>query len=82
MRFRQAVVNMTEIVECHCVTGNESYILKVAATTVPHLEHVLMGLTPFGEMRTSLVLSSPVTRRCIDESQVEKRNVDVMWASP
>src|SRR4051812_42732273 len=67
VRFRKAVVDMPEIIECHCVTGNESYILKVAVATVPHLEHMLMELGSFGEVRTSLVLSSQVTRRVIDE---------------
>src|SRR5258708_8661558 len=37
-RFRKAVVDMNDIIECHCVTGNESYILKVAVTSVQHLE--------------------------------------------
>lgn len=70
-RFRKAVLDMPEVVECHCVTGNESYILKVAVTTVPHLEHFLLQVANFGEMRTSLVLSSQVTRRPIDENMLQ-----------
>ena len=70
MRFRKAVLDMPEVIECHCVTGNESYIMKVAVTTVPHLEHVLLLLANFGEMRTSLVLSSQITRRPIDETML------------
>jgi Lrp/AsnC family leucine-responsive transcriptional regulator len=66
-RFRKAVANMTEVIECHCVTGTESYILKVAVTSVPHLEHLLLDLVNYGEVRTSVVLSSQVTRRVIDE---------------
>jgi len=27
-RFRKAVADMPQIIECHCVTGNESYILQ------------------------------------------------------
>ena len=69
-RFRQAVVDMPEIIECHCVTGNESYILKVAVRSVSHLEHLLLTVANYGEVRTSLVLSSQVTRRIIDETVV------------
>ena len=69
-RFRQVVVDMPEIIECHCVTGNESYILKVAVRSVSHLEHLLLTVANYGEVRTSLVLSSQVTRRIIDETVV------------
>lgn len=66
MRFRKAVPEMPEVVDCHCVTGSESFILKVAVNSVPRLEHLLMELTAYGEVRTSVVLSSHVTRRTID----------------
>jgi len=69
-RFRQAVVDIPEIIECHCVTGNESYILKVAVRSVSHLEHLLLTVANYGDVRTSLVLSSQVTRRVIDETVV------------
>ncbi len=66
-RFRKAVLDIPEIIECHCVTGNESYILKVAVPSVPDLEHLLLRLSNFGEVRTSMVLSTQVTRRIISE---------------
>ena len=71
--FRKAVVNIPEVIECHCVTGNESYILKVAVTSVQHLEDLLMRLGNFGDVRTSVVLSSQVTGRVINESMVNGR---------
>ncbi len=69
-RFRKAVLDIPEIIECYCVTGNESYILKVAVTSVPHLEHVLLNLVNFGEVRTSMVLSTQVARRVIEETMI------------
>jgi len=66
MRFRKAAPIIPEIIECYCVTGSESYIVKVAVTSVPHLEDLLMSLKDFGEVRTSVVLSATVTRRIID----------------
>ncbi len=70
-RFRKAVLDIPEIVECHCVTGNESYILKVAVTSVPHLEHLLLELVNFGEVRTSMVLSTQVNRRVISQAMTD-----------
>lgn len=70
MRFRKAVPDLAQVIECHCVTGNESYILKVAVRSVPDLEHLLLELVKFGEVRTSLIVSTQVTRRVIDESMV------------
>ena len=62
---------MSEVVECHCVTGIESYMLKIAVRSVPHLEHLLMALKDYGEVRTSVVLSAQVTRRIIDAPREE-----------
>lgn len=72
LRFRKAVLDMPEVIDCHCVTGSESFIVKVAVASVPRLEGLLMELTAFGEVRTSVVLSSHVTRRTIDESTVNR----------
>jgi Lrp/AsnC family leucine-responsive transcriptional regulator len=69
-RFRTAVDAIAQVVECHCVTGNESYILKVAVASVTRLEHLLLDLTHYGEVRTSLVLSTQVARRTIDQRVV------------
>jgi Lrp/AsnC family leucine-responsive transcriptional regulator len=70
-RLRKEVSTLPEVIECHCVTGTESYILKVVVTSVPHLEHLLLNLKLYGEMRTSLVLSSQVKARPIDESMTQ-----------
>ena len=70
-RFRKAVPDIPEIIECHCVTGNESYILKVAVASVPRLEHLLLELVTYGEVRTSLVLSTQIPNRCIEEEMVQ-----------
>ena len=71
VRFRKAVIDMSEVVECHCVTGISGIILKIAVRSVPHLEHLLMALKDYGEVRTSVVLSAQVTRRIIDAPREE-----------
>jgi len=71
VRFRKIVADLPEVMECYCVTGIESYILKVAVDSVPRLEHVLMSLKEYGEVRTSVVLSAQITRRIIDAPREE-----------
>lgn len=60
-RFRALVQEMPEVLECHHVTGEYDYLLKVVVHNRKHLEQFLMEtLTPIPGMdkiRTSLVLS-------------------------
>jgi Lrp/AsnC family transcriptional regulator, leucine-responsive regulatory protein len=44
-----------EILECLRTTGEDCYTLKVAATSMPHLEQVVNELTAFGTTTTNLV---------------------------
>ncbi|MGH2686910.1 MAG: Lrp/AsnC family transcriptional regulator [Actinomycetota bacterium] len=60
---------MPEILECHRITGETSYILKAAATSVGHLEQLLDRLMPYGSTITSVVLSSSVLHRPIREPE-------------
>lgn len=69
MRFREVVDDIPEILECHCITGSESYILKVAVTNVPHLEAFLLDIKEYGEVRTSLVLSVQLDRRIVNRPE-------------
>ncbi len=58
--------SLPEILECHRVTGDESYMMKVAVASVQHLEALLSKLLTVGQPTTSIVLSSAVTRRVIE----------------
>ena len=62
-RATAAVKRMPEILECHRVTGTDSFILRAALLSVSHLESLIDRLTPFGMTSTSTVLSSPVSYR-------------------
>ncbi|HQZ82689.1 MAG TPA: Lrp/AsnC family transcriptional regulator [Pyrinomonadaceae bacterium] len=54
-----------EVLECHRGTGEDSFIMKVAVSSVEHLQEVIDRLTPYGITTTTIVLSSPVKRRTI-----------------
>jgi Lrp/AsnC family leucine-responsive transcriptional regulator len=59
--FREAVQQMPEVMECHHVTGDYDYILKVVAHNTKDLEDFLINrLTPIpgvARIYTSLVLN-------------------------
>ena len=53
----------TEVLECHRGTGGDSFIMKVAVSSVEHLQQMIDRLTPYGITTTTIVLSSPVRSR-------------------
>ncbi len=59
-RFREAVVEIPEVLECHHVTGEFDYLIKVLVRNHHHLESFLVEkLTPLpgvDRIRTSVVL--------------------------
>jgi Lrp/AsnC family transcriptional regulator, leucine-responsive regulatory protein len=52
-----------EILECLRVTGDDCYTLKVAATSMPHLEQLVNELAAFGSTTTSVVYSHTLSYR-------------------
>lgn len=59
--FREIVQTLPEVMECHHITGEYDYLLKVVVYNRKHLERFLVEtLTPIpgmDKLRTSLVLS-------------------------
>lgn len=68
-RITALMEHMTEVFECHRGTGGDSFIMKVRVSSVAHLESVIEKLLPFGTTTTSIVLSSPVTKRFIERPE-------------
>ncbi|ONI83552.1 AsnC family transcriptional regulator [Saccharothrix sp. ALI-22-I] len=52
-----------EILECLRTTGDDCYTLKVAATSMTHLEQVVNDLTGFGSTTTNIVYSQTLRYR-------------------
>jgi Lrp/AsnC family leucine-responsive transcriptional regulator len=65
-RVLELAQRLPEIRECHHVTGSEAFILKVLATSIPHLESIIAQLSAFGATSTSIVLSSPVRKHSLE----------------
>lgn len=62
--------SMPEVLECHRVTGDDCFLMKVAVRSVGHLEQLLEQIARLGPPTTSIVLSSPLTRRTVRRSAV------------
>ncbi|NBD27913.1 Lrp/AsnC family transcriptional regulator [Paenibacillus glycinis] len=65
MEFEQRIKGFEEIIECHRVTGVVSFMIKAAVTGLEELSLLVERLMPFGDLITSVILSSPVTHRPI-----------------
>lgn len=62
-RLLAQLEQMPEVLECLHVTGQDSYILRVVARNVRHLEQFVGSINHFGETRTSIVMSAPIALR-------------------
>lgn len=63
--LKTCAAGLPEVLECHHVTGTDSFVLKVVATSVRHLETVIETLGRWGTPATSIILSSPVAARAV-----------------
>jgi Lrp/AsnC family leucine-responsive transcriptional regulator len=61
--FHDLVAAMPEILEAHHVTGDDCFVLKVAARSMRHLEEISGRISGLGPVTTSVVYSSPLPRR-------------------
>jgi len=52
-----------EVVECHRVTGEDCFVLKVHLRSMDDLEGILDRFIVFGQTTTSIIHSSPVSSR-------------------
>ena len=70
-RLGEVAKEIPEIVECHRITGETSYLVKVVARDVRDLEDLIDRMMPWGSTITSVVLSSPVRHRVLEPAPAE-----------
>ncbi|MCW2918781.1 MAG: putative transcriptional regulator, AsnC family [Actinomycetia bacterium] len=61
--LRRLLDERFEILECLRTTGDDCYMLKVAATSMAHLEQLVNELAQFGSTTTNLVYSQTLPYR-------------------
>jgi Lrp/AsnC family transcriptional regulator, leucine-responsive regulatory protein len=61
--LHRLLAERSEILECLRTTGEDCYMLKVAASSMAHLEELMDELAQFGSTTTSVVYSQPLPYR-------------------
>ena len=64
--LHRLLAERTEILECLRTTGEDCYTLKIAATSMPHLEKVVDELMAFGSTTTNIVYSQSMAHRGVN----------------
>jgi Lrp/AsnC family leucine-responsive transcriptional regulator len=54
-----------EVVECHRITGEDCFFMKLHVRDVEHLEEVIDAFAFYGQTTTSILQTSPVPRRAM-----------------
>ena len=75
--FYPYIEKCPNVMECNCVTGDYSMLLKVCFHTTQELDQFINQLDQFGRTRTQIVFSTPVEHRGIPaalsaEAEAEK----------
>ena len=56
---------MSQVTECHRVTGEDCFVMKIHVEAIDQLDRVLDQFLAFGQTTTSLVQSTPVPQRLL-----------------
>lgn len=69
--FYPYIEQCPNVMECNCVTGDYSMLLKVCFHTTQELDQFINQLHRFGRTRTQIVFSTPVEHRGIPAQSPE-----------
>ena len=61
--FLKFLPTLDAVQECHHLTGNDAFMLKVVLSSMTELEDLIEKLLPYGSPTTSMVLSTPLERK-------------------
>jgi Lrp/AsnC family leucine-responsive transcriptional regulator len=62
-RIAELAAEMPQVVECHRVTGEDCFILKIHIAALDRLDSVIDRFLAYGQTTTSIVQSTPVPPR-------------------
>jgi Lrp/AsnC family leucine-responsive transcriptional regulator len=62
-KIPELAAQVPEVVECHRVTGEDCFVLKLHLRAMDDLESILDRFIVFGQTTTSIIHSSPVSSR-------------------
>jgi Lrp/AsnC family leucine-responsive transcriptional regulator len=62
-KIARVAQDTAQVVECHRITGEDCFLLKIHAPSIGELEEILDRFLLFGQTTTSIVVSTPVPAR-------------------
>jgi Lrp/AsnC family transcriptional regulator, leucine-responsive regulatory protein len=62
-KIAELAVAMPQVVECHRITGEDCFVLKVGLDSLDNLDVILDQFLVYGQTTTSIVQSTPVAPR-------------------
>lgn len=62
-KLAELAASMPQVVECHRITGEDCFILKVRLDSLDNLDLILDQFLTYGQTTTSIVQSTPVAPR-------------------
>lgn len=71
-RIADLARSIDQVTECHRITGEDCFLVKVHAPTVAGLESVLDQFLVYGQTVTSIVVSTPVPPRPLPVAPEER----------
>jgi Lrp/AsnC family transcriptional regulator, leucine-responsive regulatory protein len=70
-KIAELAANTPQVTECHRITGEDCFLLKVQVAAVDQLESILDRFLSYGQTTTSIVQSSPVAPRSLPLETLE-----------
>ncbi|RSB59382.1 Lrp/AsnC family transcriptional regulator [Atlantibacter subterranea] len=62
-KVEKMIQALPECIECDKVTGEDCFVMRLVVRSIDQLDVLLDGLADYAQSNTSIVKSSPVTRR-------------------
>ncbi|SEP78760.1 Lrp/AsnC family transcriptional regulator [Microlunatus flavus] len=78
-RVTALLPDVEEVTECHRITGDDCFLIKLHVRSMGHLADVLDRLSVHGQLTTSIVVSTPVPLRSV---ALPRRGVGAAAATP
>jgi len=64
-KIAQLARETPEVSECHRISGEDCFLIKMHATTIEDIEKTLDCFLTYGQTISSIVVSTPVPPRCL-----------------
>jgi Lrp/AsnC family transcriptional regulator, leucine-responsive regulatory protein len=61
----RSICAFPEVFECYRATGGDCFVLRIAVSDIKELQEFLDRIAPFGDLTTSVILSTPLRQKAV-----------------